>query len=85
MRIWGMTPEAADQRIILSRRTHSAIAQAFAAGDLTAPMHKYVSRLGAEVVILRQLAVEHPGKAEKIGNLVDRYEVLARQMRGRMD
>lgn len=85
MRIWGMTPEAADQRIILSRRTHSAWAQAFSAGDLSAPPHEYVRMIGAEVVILRQLAVEHPGKAEKIGNLIERYEVLARHMRGKMD
>ncbi len=85
MRIWGMTPAEADQRIILSRRTHSAWAQAFSAGDLSAPLHEYVRMIGAEVVILRQLAVEHPGKAEKIGNLIERYEVLARHMRGKMD
>jgi hypothetical protein len=85
MRICAMTPEAADQRILRSRKTHSLIAQAFSADDLAAPMHEYIKQLGAEVVILRQLAVEHPGKAHEIGNLVDRYEGLMRQMRGKMD
>jgi len=70
---------------ILSRKTHSLIAQAFAAGDLAAPMHEYVAQLGAEIVFLRQLAVEHPAKAGKIGNLVGRYEVLMRHMRERLN
>lgn len=76
-----MTPEQADQRIILSRRTFHALAGAFGAGDMAPEaLPGYRQQITAEVVILTQLAEEHPGKAHKVSNLIERYRVLSDHM-----
>lgn len=79
-----MTPAEADQRIILSRKTQWAMAGAFANGDMIVTPET-LAQITAEVVILRQLAAEFPGKADKIANLIERYVVMARHMRERMN
>jgi len=76
-----MSPAEADKRIIHSRRVLEGYAGALAAGDLAAPPQSYIHLIGAELVILRQLASEHPGKADKITYLVERYEALSRHMK----
>lgn len=68
-------------RIILSRQTFHAIAGAFGAGDIALEaLPGYRQQLLAEIVILRQIAAEHPAKEDTLANLIERYEVLARHM-----
>lgn len=76
-----MSPDQAARRITLSRQTFHALAGAFAADDMVPEvLAGYRQQITAEIVILRQLAAEHPTKAETIGNLVDRYTVLRSHM-----
>lgn len=76
-----MTPEQADQRIILSRRTFHGLAGAFGAGDMAPEaLPGYRQQINAEVVILKQMAAEHRGKAHKVSNLIERYRVLSDHM-----
>lgn len=76
-----MTPEQADRRIIVSRQTFHALAGAFGAGDIRPEaLPGYRQQIAAEVVILEQIAAEHPGKAAKLADLIERYRAMARHM-----
>jgi len=80
-----MTSAEADRRIAKSLEARRRYSAAFEAGDLAGPMADYVRMIGAEVVILRQIAVEHRDRADEIAGLIGQYEALARHMRERMD
>lgn len=76
-----MTPEKADKRIILARQTIHKIAMAMGDGDIVREaVPGYREMIADEVVILEDLAIEHPSKAAKIADLVHRFRSLARQM-----
>ena len=80
-----MQPDDVSRRIILSRQTFHAIAAAFGAGDIALEaLPGYRQQLLAEIVILRQLAAEHPAKDGTLANLIERYEALAHHMLQRL-
>jgi hypothetical protein len=73
-------------RIILSRQTFHGLAGAFGSGDIAREaLPGYRQQILAEIAILRQLSAEHPAKADTLGDLIERYEVLARHMLQRLN
>ena len=77
-----MTPAEADQRIIKSRRTLHAYVAMASAGDGPSPLD--LTLIADEIALLDGMAKEHPGKADKLANLVSEWAAFRERMRGRL-
>ncbi len=66
-----MSPEAADERIILS---DAAIAVFEREGTQSGPITDIQERLRIEIKVLGSLAFDYPEKATKIAILINRYK-----------
>lgn len=76
-----MTPEEADQRIILSRQHLHRYNASALAGQLPMGDGHMVAQ---EIALLEGIAEMHPSKAPKIESLVKDWLALAHQMRAGM-
>lgn len=76
-----MTPEEADQRIILSRHTLAKYAQM--AGGMPGPEN--LPLIDEEITILLGIAEDHPAKARKIDPLVAGWMGMQVTVRARLN
>jgi hypothetical protein len=77
-----MTPEEADQRIILSRRTLAGYVAMASVGAGPGPLD--LTLIADEIALLDGIAEEHPGKAAKLANLISEWLAFQQRMRGKL-
>lgn len=65
---------------MLSRQTCSGWEMALNANELAGSAASYRELIDKEIAILRGIALAHPLKADKIKNLIERYQGLARHI-----
>jgi hypothetical protein len=77
-----MTAEEADDRIILSRRTLYDYMAMAALGEGPDPLN--LTLIHDEIMLLEGIAEEHPGKTDKLVNLVSQWVKLRDGLRAKM-
>ncbi len=77
-----MTPSDANQRIILSRRTLYHYAEMTREGRWPIADLQIMTD---EIVLLEQIAVDHPAKAEKVYRLAASWGAMIDAVRGKLN